>query len=173
MPLVIKESEGHFEPAPPGLHQAVCVDVVDLGIVPGKYGPKAKLRLIWQLKTRNKKGERFQVRATYTQSLGESSNLRKDLESWRGRSFTQEELENFDVEKLLGINCQLSLKQEKSKSTGRLYAKVTAVLEPLKGAAHELTAEKYEREPWAGESKVYEADPEPEFTDETSDSVPF
>ena len=173
MPLVIKESGGHFEPAPSGVHQAVCVDVVDLGIVPGKYGPKSKLKLIWQLKTRNKKGERFQVRATYTQSLMEGSNLRRDLESWRGRSFTQEELENFDVEKLLGVNCQLSLKQEKSKSTGRLYAKVTAVLEPLKGAAFELNPEKYQREPWAGESKVYNAEPEPESFDVAENDVPF
>ena len=30
MPLIIKQDESHFEPAPPGLHSAVCCDVVDL-----------------------------------------------------------------------------------------------------------------------------------------------
>lgn len=176
MPLVIKEQEGHFEPAPPGLHQAVCVDVVDLGIVQGKFGAKSKLKLVWQLKSKNSKGERFQARATYTQSLFEGSNLRRDLESWRGRAFTEEERKGFDVEKLIGVNCQLALKQEKSKSTGRTYAKVTAVLPPVKGAA--MKPEGYEREPWAGD-QVVQAEPVEETDeslgvyDQPDDDTPF
>jgi hypothetical protein len=149
MPLVIKEQEAHFEPAPPGLHQAVCVDVVDLGLVDTKFGPKRKLKIIWQLAMKNKQGERFQARASYTQSLMEGSNLRRDLESWRGRSFTEEERKGFDVEKLIGVNCQLSLKHNISKSTGRTYAQVTVVLPPVKGAT--LKPENYEREPWPAE----------------------
>src|SRR5512135_405411 len=128
MPLIIKENDGqHFEPAPPGLHQAVCVDVVDLGMVDGKFGPKRKLKLVWQLKAKNKLGERFQARASYTQSLMEGSNLRRDLESWRGRAFTPAAIKAFDVEVLIGVNCQLSLKHNQSKRTGRTYAQVTAV----------------------------------------------
>lgn len=147
MPLVIKESGAqHFEPAPPGLHEAVCVDVVDMGIVPTKFGPKSKVKVIWQIKMLNKEGERFQARATYTQSLMEGSNLRRDLESWRGRTFTPDELKGFDVEKLLGVNCQLSLKHAISKSTGRTYAQVTVVLPANKGQA--MKPEKYTREPW-------------------------
>ena len=152
MPLIVGEGGKHFEPAPPGLHQAVCVDVVDLGIVEGKFGAKSKLRIVWQTKAKNKDGERFQVRATYTQSLMEGSNLRRDLESWRGRAFTHEEVKGFDVEKLLGVNCQLATKIEASKSTGRNYAKVTAVLPPLKGVV--LQPENYEREPWASGAAV-------------------
>jgi len=33
----------------------------------------------------------------YTMSLGEQSTLRKDLESWRGKKFTPEELQGFDL----------------------------------------------------------------------------
>ena len=151
MPLVIKESGAqHFEPAPPGLHEAVCVDVVDMGIVVGKFGPKSKVKVIWQIKMLNKEGERFQARATYTQSLMEGSNLRRDLESWRGRSFTPDELKAFDLEKLLGVNCQLSLKHAISKSTGRTYAQVTVVLPANKGQA--LKPEKYTREPWPAQT---------------------
>lgn len=174
MPLVIKESDGNFEPAPPGLHQAVCVDVVDLGMVDGKFGPKRKLKLIWQLKAKNKQGERFQARASYTQSLMEGSNLRRDLEAWRGRGFTPEERKAFDVEKLIGVNCQLALKHEKSQSTGRTYAKVTAVLPPVQGAA--MKPENYEREPWASDeapgvaANVYTTPEEPaQGFDDSSD----
>lgn len=150
MPLVIRDSEQHFEPAPPGLHQAVCVDVVDLGMVDGKFGPKRKLKLIWQLAMKNQLGERFQARATYTQSLFEGSNLRRDLEAWRGRAFTEEERRNFDVEKLIGVNCQLSLKHAVSQQ-GRTYAQVTVVLPPVPGAA--LKPENYTREAWASDPK--------------------
>lgn len=179
MALVIKEQEGHFDPAPPGLHAAVCCDVVDLGMVDGKFGPKRKLKLIWQLKARNKQGERFQARASYTQSLMEGSNLRRDLESWRGRAFTDAERKGFDVEKLIGVNCQLSLKHNVSKSTGRTYAQVTAVLPAEKGQKTALVVENYEREAWASEAQAapgtpitVEPEPEDDFTND-SDPCPF
>ena len=149
MPLVIKENEAHFEVAPPGLHQAVCVDVIDLGMVDGKFGPKRKLKLVFQLKSKNKVGERFQARASYTQSLFEGSNLRRDLESWRGRAFTDEERKAFDVERLIGKNCQLSLKHGISRSTGRTYGQITVILPPVKGA--DMKPENYTREPWPTE----------------------
>lgn len=182
MPLVIKEEAGHFDPAPPGLHSAVCCDVVDLGLVDGKFGPKRKLKLIWQLKARNKQGERFQARASYTQSLMDGSNLRRDLESWRGRAFTAEERKAFDVEKLIGVNCQLSLKHNVSKSTGRTYAQVTAVLPAQKG--ERLEVEGYEREPWASDEvtprtvapsspEVYDVDPIDEGAAAQFDETPF
>ena len=170
MPLVIKQGQD-FEPAPPGLHSAVCVDVVDLGVLPGPYGAKSKLKIVWQLKMRNKKGERFQVRATYTQSLYDGANLRRDLTTWRGRDFTPEELKEFDVENLLGVNCQLSVAHGLSKSTGRTYAKATVILPPLKG--EKLVPENYEREPWAGETSKVEEPEHQADEDEDGDSVPF
>jgi hypothetical protein len=45
----------------------------------------------------------------YTASIGEKANLRKDLVNWRGREFTDDELKGFDVKKLLGVPCMLSL----------------------------------------------------------------
>jgi hypothetical protein len=148
-------------------------------MVDGKFGPKRKLKLIWQLKTKNQKGERFQARASYTQSLFEGANLRRDLESWRGKSFTAAETKGFDVEKLIGANCQLSLKHETSKSTGRTYAKVTVVLPPNKGQA--LTPENYTREPWPQDDDVpavpgvnrfdSPVEPSQDFDDESG--VPF
>jgi len=181
MPLIIKESEGHFDPAPPGLHSAVCCDVVDLGMVDGKFGPKRKLKLIFQLKAKNKQGERFQARASYTQSLMEGSNLRRDLESWRGRAFNEVERKAFDVEKLIGVNCQISLKHNQSKSTGRTYAQITVILPASKG--EKLVVEDYQREPWPAEepgaavappnSEVYDVDPIDEGIAAAFDETPF
>ena len=45
-------------------------------------------------------GRRFDVARVYTLCLHERAALRKDLESWRGRKFTEQELDGFDLEKL-------------------------------------------------------------------------
>lgn len=177
MPLIVKEvSDKHFEPAPPGLHQAVCVDVVDMGMVDGKFGPKHKVKLVFQLKAKNKLGERYQVRSSYTASLMEGSNLRRDLESWRGRSFTPADLKAFDLEKLLGVNCQINVKHAISKSTNRPYAQAAAILPAVKG--EKLTPEKYEREPWPQQkAEPVEVEPEPDSFDPldpgADSTVPF
>lgn len=172
MPIIIRGQEGDFQPAPPGLHQAVCVDVVDLGVVDGKFGPKRQLKIVWQLKTRNQKNERFQVRATYTQSLNEKSNLRRDLESWRGRPFTREEIREFDAEKMLGANCQIQVAQRVS-AAGRTYANAQAIV-PLHKGMEKLVAENYEREPWPDHDDVIQGEVVQDEPAEYFDSdVPF
>jgi len=146
MPLVIKGQDGDFEPAPPGLHQAVCVDVVDLGLCKTNFGDKKQVKIIWQLKMRNAKGDRYQVRQTFTQSLADKSNLRHALETWRGRPFTSQEIMGFDVEKLLGANCQIQVIHRVS-AKGRTYANPQAIVPAMKGG-EVLKPEKYDREPW-------------------------
>jgi hypothetical protein len=51
----------------------------------------------------------YMVMATFTNSLHEKSRLRPMLEAWRGRKFTNEELDGFDLEKLIGANCQVQV----------------------------------------------------------------
>ena len=180
MAFPIKGSNPKFDPAPPGLHEAVLVDIIDLGEVEEEYqGEKSikhKMKLVWQLKSRNQKtGERFQVRATYTQSLGDSSNFRKMLISWRGRDFKPEELAKFkaDIEVLIGKNCQLNVTHAISRSTGNEYAKVSAVLPPVKGA--DLKPENYTREIPKPAEPVYDVDPidEGHAAAFDTDDVPF
>jgi len=71
----------------------------------------------------------------YTLSLGEQANLRKDLESWRGKPFTAEQIQHgFDVENLYGVNCLIGIKHETDKKDASIvYANVTAILPPTKG----------------------------------------
>ena len=113
-------------PTPSGLQQAVCVFVNDIGIQEGMYaGEKTllhKIIITWELKAKipegDYAGQPFMVSKYYTLSLGEKANLRKDLESWRGKKYTQEEAKaGIDVEKLIGQNCYLNITlNEKNKA---------------------------------------------------------
>lgn len=128
MAIVAREPESKFTPAPEGLHQAVCVDVVELGVVKGPYGDKEKVEIVWQIDLTNEDtNRRFEVRKWYTISLHEKANLRKDLECWRGRKFTKDELAGFDLEKLIGANCQLQVIHNITDE-GKVYANVQAIV---------------------------------------------
>lgn len=128
MAIIAKKPESNFTPCPEGLHQAVCVDVVDLGLQKGAYGEKHKVELRWQTEMENKEvSRRFQLRKWYTLSLHEKASLRKDLESWRGRKFTEDELRGFDLEKLLGANCQLQVIHNITDD-GKTYDNIQAIV---------------------------------------------
>lgn len=135
MAIVAKKSGGSFTPAPAGSWGGVCCDVVDLGIVESTYSGKAKkqhkIRIVWQIDENMESGKPFCVSQRYTLSLHEKAGLRKDLESWRGRAFTEEELEGFDVETVIGAPCLLSVVQE--ASGGNIYANVKGVMKLPRG----------------------------------------
>ena len=171
MPIIIKGQDGDFQPAPPGLHQAVCVDVVDLGMQDTKYGRKRQLKIVWQLKSKNEKGERFQVRGTYTQSLHEKSRLRHDLETWRGKPFKDSDLREFDVEKLIGANCQIQVIHRVS-AQGRTYGNAQAIV-PISHEMTSLKPENYEREPWPEQDDMIEGGTSDVAADVADDDIPF
>ena len=133
MPIIAKDNRKDFTPAPEGLHQAVCVDVVDLGMQETQWGMRQKVELWWQIETDNPETQKpFEVRQRYTLSLNEKSTLRHHLEAWRGRKFTAEELKGFDMEKLLGVNCQLQVVWNITDN-GATFANVQAVVPLGKG----------------------------------------
>src|SRR3972149_6942366 len=72
--IVAKDTRKDWTPAPEGLHQAVCVDVIDLGMVQTQWGEKHKVRLVWQIDEINPDtGKRHEVRADFGLSLSEKS----------------------------------------------------------------------------------------------------
>jgi hypothetical protein len=126
---------GNFEPAPAGVHQAVCVDVIDKGILEVTYAGQTKKQhkivLSWQIDETRDDGKPFLVSKRYTLSLNEKATLRKDLESWRGKAFTREDEMGFDVESVIGANCLLNIQH---KTTGeRTYANVVSIMPLVKG----------------------------------------
>lgn len=123
-------------PHPSGTYQAVCVDVVNLGILGTPWGPKKKVRLYWEtaetyVDARTGEERRYIISQSYTATLTEGSNLRKDLQSWRGQPFTDEELQGFELDRLVGANCILSISQ--GKGTRGEYAFVTSIAKAMKG----------------------------------------
>ena len=108
---------GSFTPAPVGTHLARCFRVIDLGTQHGEYKGQPTRRnqvlVSWELPDEliEVEGEQRPVTTSrfYTNSLGEKANLRRDLESWRGRNFTDEELQRFDLESILGKPCMLTI----------------------------------------------------------------
>lgn len=124
---------GDFQQAPTGNHVARCVRLVDLGTQHGTYEGKATTRnqvlLSWELCNElMNDGQPFIISEFYTNSLSEKSKLRPHLESWRGRPFSEEELNGFDLENILSKPCMLSIvANEKGRS------KVAAVAQMPKG----------------------------------------
>lgn len=137
MPIVAKESSRNrdFIPAPAGAHAAVCCDIVDLGTLEVTYGGKTKkqhkVRVVWQIAEVMADNKPYIVQKRYTLSLHEKAGLRKDLESWRGRAFTQEELQGFDLEKLLSVPCFLNVLQVVKE--GETWSNVASIMRLPKG----------------------------------------
>jgi hypothetical protein len=134
VPIYTRKKEVTYATAPEGLHQAVCVDVYDLGDVETQWGLKPKIEIRWQLDEINPEtSKRFEIRNRYTNSLHEKAVLRQTLETWRGKRFTADELRGWDLEKLIGVNCQVQV-VHKPGDEGRIWANVQAVVPAAKGA---------------------------------------
>jgi len=121
--------EKKFDPAPEGLFQAVCVDYVDRGMIPGYQGKlQAKIDLFWELdKINENSGKPFRVMRRFTLSANEKSSLRKFLEAWRGKRFTDQEIAEFDFESLIGKNCQVQISHD-IKPDGKVFDSIQAAL---------------------------------------------
>jgi hypothetical protein len=137
MPALPSPSES-FEQAPEGTHVAVCNAVFDLGTHTDTYqgkdsGPARKLIVRWELADeRLADGRRFDVFREYRWSTGAKSNLRKDLEAWRGQAFKESDFGEggFDIKNIIGKPCLVMI----GRTSGD-KAKVTGVAAMPKGVA--------------------------------------
>jgi len=126
-------------PLEAGVYTAVCSMVVDLGIQYNQTFNKStqQVKILWNIigETIEINGDVLprQVSKDFTMSLDERSTLRKMLQSWRGKAFTAEELQGFDLKKLLGAGCQLQL-IHKTNERGT-FAVVENIMQLPKGTA--------------------------------------
>jgi len=137
MSIIAKNTGGtSYEPIPAGSYAARCYQMIEVGTneenILGKTKFLHKVRLTWELPTELKvfneeKGEQALVLSKeFTLSMHEKSTLRKYLESWRGKAFTELEAEAFDITALLGVPCLLSVTHKVAKN-GNTYAEISSV----------------------------------------------
>lgn len=132
------EDKGNFESTPPGMHLARCYRIVDVGTQKSEYKGQIKflhkIMLGWEIhgvdddgkQIRMRDGRPFAIFKNYTMSWSEKATLRGDLQSWRGKPFTQEELRRFDLKNVLGAFCMLNV-IERAGQDGKMYVNVAGV----------------------------------------------
>lgn len=137
---------GNFKRVPAGAFIGRCFSLIDLGTqhTDGQYGPKDqhRIRIGWELFGEDENGEPLTIDVdgkdmpltiskSYTLSMNEKASLRKDLAAWRGKAFSDEEANSFDVSALLGAYCMINVTI--SETNGKTYSNV-AGLSPVPGA---------------------------------------
>lgn len=129
------KSGGDFEPCPEGTHLAVCCRIIDLGTAADHFGNHThKIAIGWETPDEKMSdGRPYLIHKEYSFSTHKKANLRKDLEAWRGKSFEEDEIEKFDISKLIGKGCLITIMQEKSQDGERTFSKVKGVVKPPKG----------------------------------------
>jgi hypothetical protein len=143
MSIIVKEQSSRPK-APPidaGMHVATCYYICDVGTHhfnwQGEDKSSRKVYIGFEVP-----GERIEleidgekkdlpraISQDYTISLDKKSNLRKTLDSWRGKPFEPEELKGFDLKNVLGKPCMLNL----AHSVCGKYANIIGVVPMMKG----------------------------------------
>lgn len=142
MALIAKDKGGgDFEPVNEGTHHAICIGVFDLGThfdeVYGKS--KHEVLFMWELPNERIEIEKDgaikdlprAISRQFNLSLHKKAQLRPFLEAWRGRAFTEQELQGFDVSKVLGANCMLQVLH--NKKGDKTYGNVVSIIPLMKG----------------------------------------
>ena len=137
--MIIRETrtESTFKLPPSGSHLGRLYRILDLGTQKvewqGAVKMQRKLMFTFELYGEDNDGQPLAmpdgkpliISKRYTMSLGEQSTLRKDLESWRGKKFTPEELQGFDLNVLLGKLAMCNITQ--TDREGKTYANLSGL----------------------------------------------
>ena len=152
---------GSFEIPSEGPVQGVCADLIDLGVVPGFEGrPEHKIELVFQVDELNEKGDqRLEVRRRFTLSMNAKSNLRKFIQSWRGKPMTDEEAADFELFDLIGQNAMLQIVHQPSDKGGT-WANIDGIMRIGKGA-EKLEVENYKRREKKADATPQQEQPKP------------
>ena len=138
MSFIVEDTGGNFERCPPGMHLARCYRIVDLGTQKSEYMGEVKylhkIMLGWEIHGSDENGKAlkmndgrpFAIFKNYTLAWSEKANLRIDLQAWRGKAFTQEEMRKFDLQNILGAWCMLNI-IERQGQNGNTYSNVSSV----------------------------------------------
>lgn len=146
--IATSNSTPQREPLQEGVYLARCYQMIHVGTnketIQGTEKILNKVRIAWEFPTelhvfKEEMGEEpITISKEYTLSMHEKSTLRKDLKSWRGKDFTEEEAKAFDVTKLIGVPCMINVIHKKSKDGTRTYEEIASISPLMKGQAETM-----------------------------------
>ena len=139
MGLIAKDSGGgNFTPVAPGMHLARCYRIVDLGTQTTDFQGQIKhlQKVMLQFEVHGEddngkplvtpKGEPMSISKNFTLSLAEKATLRKDLQAWRGREFTADELRGFELKNVLGVWAMITASKAVGNN-GKEYTNIVSI----------------------------------------------
>lgn len=141
MAIIAEDKGSDFVLIPAGNHIARCYAMVQVGTIKeasGIYAGKEqhKVRLTWETPLEQHdfgKGlQPFSISKEFTLSMNEKATLRKMLESWRGKTFSEDEAKAFDITKLLGVPCMINV-IHKTTAKNTHYADISSIATLPKG----------------------------------------
>ena len=118
---IIDRAKPKVPPVEPGVYMAVCIGFIDLG---EQYSEKFKSytnkgMYVWELpgETIEIDGEQKprQLSKEFTISASNKSNLRKFIETWNSKNYSDEDFMEFDVFEQVGKPCQLNVVLNETK----------------------------------------------------------
>lgn len=138
MPLTAKKPEGgNFPIMEEGVKLAICYGLFDIGTQYSKKWDKdtRQVIIVWEIPEErieiNNEDKPRAISNKYNLSLHEKAQLRKHLEAWRGKAFTEDELKGFDLKNILGKACQIQIIH--NVQDGKTYANISAIMSLPKG----------------------------------------
>jgi hypothetical protein len=135
------------------------VDVINLGHrLDRKWGKiNPKIALVFRTGATRNDGQPFDIGRELTLSMADKANLRKFLESWRGRAYTSAQLlEGVPLHKLVGQPAMLNIVHGQSQThPDRMYARIDSIMPPMKGFPVPALNEYERAEYWAERQREY------------------
>ena len=142
MAIYAENTGTSFAPMDSGAYVARCYSMIQIGTVNESIMGEEKLihkvKLTFEFPTelkvfKEENGEQpYVISKDFTLSMHEKASLRKFLESWRGKNFTEEEAKKFDITKLLGVQCMINVIHHTAKN-GNIYAQIGGISPLPKG----------------------------------------
>jgi hypothetical protein len=139
MGLIAKDSGGgNFTPVSPGMHLARCYRIVDMGTQTTDFAGQTKhlQKVMLQFEVHGEddsgkplvtaKGEPMSISKNFTLSLAEKATLRLDLQAWRGRPFTADELRGFELKAVLGVWAMITAARALGKN-GKEFTNIVSI----------------------------------------------
>lgn len=118
---------------PAGLHDAICYGVVHIGTQKSEYQGKPKLRntvyIMYELPSvthefnEDKGEEPAVVSKKFTYTYSERGNLLDWINTWSNGKVSKKNINDFDIEKLVGIGCKLQIIEDEGSNGSYSYPK--------------------------------------------------